>query len=52
MVEVEKIEINDFNVIVLLMVDLDGLLNVWMVLFKDIEDDVFVFYINYGSKKV
>lgn len=52
MFEVEISEVNDFNVIVLLMVDVSGMFNVCMVLLKDIEDVVFVFYINYGLVKV
>jgi pyridoxamine 5'-phosphate oxidase len=49
--EAEKTEINDPNAIALSTVDPDGLPNARMVLLKDIEDDAFVFYTNYGSKK-
>ena len=49
--EAEKSEINDPNAIALSTVDADGLPNVRMVLLKEIEDDAFVFYTNYGSKK-
>lgn len=44
-------ELNDPNAIALSTVDQDGLPNVRMVLLKDIEDDAFIFYTNYGSKK-
>ena len=46
--EAEKTEINDHNAIALSTVDPDGLPNARMVLLKDIEDDAFVFYTNYG----
>ena len=49
--EAEKSEINDPNAIALSTVDADGLPNARMVLLKEIEDDAFVFYTNYGSKK-
>lgn len=49
--EAEKTEINDPNAIALSTVDAGGLPNARMVLLKDIEDDAFVFYTNYGSKK-
>ncbi|MCI2393568.1 pyridoxamine 5'-phosphate oxidase [Aliiroseovarius sediminis] len=49
--EAEKSEPNDPNAIALSTVDADGLPNVRMVLLKDIEDDAFVFYTNYGSVK-
>jgi pyridoxamine 5'-phosphate oxidase len=49
--EAEATEPNDPNAIALASVDPDGLPNVRMVLLKDIEDDAFVFYTNYGSKK-
>lgn len=49
--EAEKTEINDPNAIALSTVDSDGLPNARMVLLKDIEDDAFVFYTNYGSQK-
>lgn len=49
--EAEKTEPNDPNAIALASVDADGLPNARMVLLKDIEDDAFVFYTNYGSTK-
>ncbi len=49
--EAEKTEPNDPNAIALSTVDSDGLPNARMVLLKDIEDDAFVFYTNYGSTK-
>lgn len=49
--EAEKTEINDPNAIALSTVDENGLPNARMVLLKDIEDDAFVFYTNYQSKK-
>ncbi|WP_299353339.1 pyridoxamine 5'-phosphate oxidase [uncultured Shimia sp.] len=49
--EAEKSEPNDPNAIALSTVDTDGLPNARMVLLKDIEDDAFVFYTNYGSAK-
>lgn len=49
--EAEKTELNDPNAIALSTVDADGLPNARMVLLKDIEDDAFVFYTNYGSVK-
>jgi len=49
--EAEAVEPNDANAIALASVDGDGLPNVRMVLLKDIEDDAFVFYTNYGSAK-
>lgn len=49
--EAEKTEPNDPNAIALSTVDSDGLPNARMVLLKDIEDDAFVFYTNYGSQK-
>jgi pyridoxamine 5'-phosphate oxidase len=49
--EAEAQEPNDPNAIALATVDPDGLPNVRMVLLKDIEDDAFVFYTNYGSAK-
>ena len=51
LVEAEKTEPNDPNAIALATVNADGLPNVRMVLLKDIEDDAFVFYTNYGSAK-
>jgi len=49
--EAEATEINDPNAIALATVDPQGLPNVRMVLLKDVEDDAFVFYTNYQSKK-
>lgn len=49
--EADQSEINDPNAIALSTVDDEGMPNVRMVLLKDIEDDAFVFYTNYGSKK-
>lgn len=49
--EAEASEINDPNAIALSTVDTDGLPNVRMVLLKEIEDDAFVFYTNYDSRK-
>ena len=49
--DAEKAEVNDPNAIALATVDASGLPNVRMVLLKDIEDDAFVFYTNYGSQK-
>ena len=49
--EAEASEINDPNAIALATVDANGLPNARMVLLKDIEDDAFVFYTNYGSAK-
>lgn len=49
--EAEKTESNDPNAMALSTVDADGVPNARMVLLKDIEDDAFVFYTNYTSKK-
>ena len=49
--EAEVSEPNDPNAIALATVDAEGLPNVRMVLLKEIEDDAFVFYTNYGSTK-
>ncbi|WP_432449944.1 pyridoxamine 5'-phosphate oxidase [Aliiroseovarius marinus] len=49
--EAEESEINDPNAIALSTVDGQGMPNVRMVLLKEIEDDAFVFYTNYGSAK-
>ncbi len=49
--EAETSEPNDPNAIALGTVDPDGLPNVRMVLLKDIEEDAFIFYTNYDSKK-
>ena len=51
MAEAEASEPNDPNAIALATVDGEGLPNVRMVLLKDVEDDAFVFYTNYGSQK-
>ncbi|MEX0339469.1 MAG: pyridoxamine 5'-phosphate oxidase [Arenibacterium sp.] len=51
MIEAEASEPNDPNAIALSTVDPDGLPNVRMVLLKEIEDDAFVFYTNYESRK-
>ncbi|MEO0401032.1 MAG: pyridoxamine 5'-phosphate oxidase [Pseudomonadota bacterium] len=51
MVEAEAQEINDHNAIALSTVDASGMPNARMVLLKDVEDDAFVFYTNYGSAK-
>lgn len=49
--EAEKSEINDPNAIALSTVDDTGMPNARMVLLKEIEDDAFVFYTNYESRK-
>jgi pyridoxamine 5'-phosphate oxidase len=49
--EAEVAEINDPDAIALSTVDATGMPNARMVLLKDIEDDAFVFYTNYGSAK-
>ena len=49
--EAEAVEPNDPNAIALSTVDEGGMPNARMVLLKDIEDDAFVFYTNYGSAK-
>ncbi|MBY6165820.1 pyridoxamine 5'-phosphate oxidase [Pseudooceanicola nitratireducens] len=49
--EAEDTETNDPNAIALSTVDTNGMPNVRMVLLKDIEDDGFVFFTNYGSVK-
>lgn len=49
--EAEASEVNDPNAIALATVDESGMPNARMVLLKDIEDDSFVFYTNYGSRK-
>ncbi len=49
--EAEPVEPNDPNAIALATVDATGLPNVRMVLLKEIEDDAFVFYTNYDSRK-
>ena len=49
--EAAETEPNDPNAIALSTVDKAGMPNARMVLLKDIEDDAFVFYTNYGSQK-
>lgn len=49
--EAESTEINDPNAIALSTVDASGMPNCRMVLLKEVEDDAFVFYTNYGSAK-
>ncbi len=49
--EARKSEINDPDAIALATVDEEGLPNVRMVLLRLVEDDGFVFFTNYGSKK-
>lgn len=49
--EAEQSEINDPNAAALSTVDADGMPNARMVLLKDITDDGFWFYTNYGSAK-
>ena len=49
--EAKKTEINDPDAIALATVDEEGLPNVRMVLLRIIEDDGFVFFTNYSSKK-
>ena len=49
--EAVESEPNDPNAMALATADADGLPNVRMVLLKEIEDDAFVFYTNYGSVK-
>ena len=49
--EAQAVEVNDPTAMALSTVDANGLPNARMVLLKDIEDDAFVFYTNYGSVK-
>ncbi|MDX1781286.1 MAG: pyridoxamine 5'-phosphate oxidase [Thalassovita sp.] len=49
--EAEESEVNDPNAIALSTVDDAGMPNVRMVLLKEIEDDAFVLYTNYESRK-
>lgn len=49
--EADGAEVNDPNAIALSTVDASGMPNARVVLLKDIEDDAFVFYTNYGSAK-
>ncbi|MBJ3761963.1 pyridoxamine 5'-phosphate oxidase [Maribius pontilimi] len=51
MADAERTEPNDPNAIALSTVDADGMPNVRIVLLKEIADDAFVFYTNYGSQK-
>lgn len=44
-------ELNDPNAIALSTVDASGMPNVRMVLLKNIDEDAFVFYTNYNSRK-
>ena len=49
--EARKTEVNDPDAIALATVDKEGLPNIRMVLLRIIEEDAFVFFTNYGSKK-
>lgn len=49
--EAESSEMNDPNAVALATVDASGLPNVRMVLLKEIAEDGFIFYTNYGSAK-
>lgn len=49
--EAEKTEVNDPNAIALATTDQKGMPNARMVLLKEIEQDAFLFYTNYGSAK-
>lgn len=49
--EAEATEINDPNAMALSTVDSEGMPNVRVVLLKEIEDDAFIFYTNYESRK-
>lgn len=49
--EADGAELNDPNAIALSTVDASGMPNARVVLLKDVEDDAFVFYTNYGSAK-
>ncbi len=51
MLEAQETEPNDPNAIALATVDDQGMPNARMVLLKDVEDDAFVFYTNFGSQK-
>ncbi|KAF0676714.1 pyridoxamine 5'-phosphate oxidase [Profundibacterium mesophilum] len=51
MAEAEKSELNDPNAMAVATVDETGMPNVRIVLLKSIEDDAFVFYTNYESRK-
>lgn len=49
--EARQSEVNDPNAVTLATVDSDGMPNARIVLLKNIENDAFVFYTNYNSKK-
>lgn len=49
--EADGAEMNDPNAIALSTVDASGMPNARVVLLKDVEEDAFVFYTNYGSAK-
>ena len=49
--EARKTEVNDPDAIALATVDKEGMPNVRMVLLRIIEDDGFLFFTNYGSRK-
>ena len=49
--EAEVVELNDPNAMALSTVDDDGMPNARVVLLKSVEENAFVFYTNYGSKK-
>jgi pyridoxamine 5'-phosphate oxidase len=49
--EAQKVEPNDPNAVALSTVDGDGMPNARIILLKEIEDDGFVFFTNYGSTK-
>ena len=49
--DAKKTELNDPDAIALATVDQEGMPNVRMVLLRIIEEDAFVFFTNYGSKK-
>jgi pyridoxamine 5'-phosphate oxidase len=49
--EAKAAEPNDPDAVALATVDASGLPNVRMVLLREIEDDAFLFYTNYGSAK-
>jgi len=51
MAQADGSELNDPNAIALSTVDASGMPNARVVLLKDVEDDAFVFYTNYGSAK-
>lgn len=49
--DVKKKEFNDVNVMVLVIVDQDGLFDVCMVFLKGVDECGFIFYINLESVK-